>query len=105
MTKINLLNENSNIRPNVRKAIQKQVVGMLTENLPAIVDKTEKKNLVTIEVGEVADCPVVEMNGKPIYVTLEVGVTIVHPNDKVKGDKEKPVQATKETVPTLFPSE
>lgn len=102
MTKINLLNENSNIRPNVRKSIQKQVVSMLKESTPAILDDTNKKNVVIMEVGEVADCENEEMNGKSIYVTLEVGVTIVHPDSKVKDKTEK---VSTDSVPSLFPTE
>lgn len=97
MAKINLLNEKGNVRPKVRDGIKSQIGQMLKNNLSesVLLDTTKTAGTYVIEVGSV------ETTGEPIYATVTVGVSTIHPDAKRKSSKSvKTVDEVK--VPILF---
>jgi hypothetical protein len=97
MAKINLLNEKGNVRPKVRDGIKSQIGQMLKNNLSesVLLDNTKTAGTYVIEVGTV------ETTGDPVYATVTVGVSTIHPDAKRKSSKSvKTVDEVK--VPILF---
>jgi hypothetical protein len=97
MAKINLLNEKGNVRPKVRDGIKAQIGQMLQMSIGSKVDLVSTKNAGTyvIQVGNV------ESTDEPIYATVSVGVSTIHPDAKRKSSKSvKTVDEVK--VPNLF---
>ena len=97
MAKINLLNDKGNVRPKVRDGIKSQIGQMLKNNLSdkLLLDNTNTAGTYVIEVGTV------ETTGDPIYATVTVGVSTIHPDAKRKSSKSvKTVDEVK--VPILF---
>jgi hypothetical protein len=97
MAKINLLNEKGNVRPKVRDGIKSQIGQMLQMSIGSKVDLVSTKNAGTyvLEVGTV------ESTNEPIYATVSVGVSTIHPDAKRKSSKS--VKTVDEVeVPNLF---
>jgi hypothetical protein len=97
MAKINLLNEKGNVRPKVRDSVKAQI-GQMLKSATAdkfLMDTTKTAGTYVIEVGTV------ESTNEPIYATVSVGVSTIHPDTKRKSSKS--VKTVDEVeVPTLF---
>ena len=97
MAKINLLNEKGNVRPKVRDSVKTQI-GQMLKSATAdkfLMDTTKSAGTYVIEVGTV------ESTNEPIYATVSVGVSTIHPDAKRKSSKS--VKTVDEVeVPTLF---
>lgn len=97
MSKINLLNEKGNVRPKVRDSIKSQIGQMLKSSTADkfLLDTTKTAGTYVIEVGTV------ETTNEPIYATITVGVSTIHPDTKRKSSKSAKTVDEVE-VPTLF---
>ena len=93
MKTINFINAKGNVQPKVRTAIQKQIKSILKETAAMPLEDCKKGNILVCEVGTDAT------NGEPIFVTLTVGVTQSHPDNKSQ-KKEKKTKNVE--VPSLF---
>lgn len=98
MAKINLLNEKGNVRPKVRDGIKDQVGTIIRKGLSNFpIDTTSQSGVYVMEVGTV------ETTGEPVYATISVGVSTMHPNDKVKNSSRKSSKNTDTVeIPELF---
>ena len=97
MAKINLLNEKGNIRPKVRDGIKSQVGTILTKGLSNFpIDSTSQNGTYVMEVGTV------ESTGEPIWATITVGVSTLHPDMKVKTSSRKSSKTDEVEIPELF---
>lgn len=97
MAKINLLNEKGNVRPKVRDSIKLQIGQMLKTSTSQafLLDTTKTAGTYVVEVGSV------ESTNEPIYATVTVGVSTIHPDAKRKSSKSvKTVDQVE--VPNLF---
>jgi hypothetical protein len=97
MAKINLLNEKGNIRPKVRDSIKLQVGTMIRNSLSNLpFDSTQSSGTYVMEVGTVAT------TNEPIYATVTVGVSTIHPDVKAKNSNRKSSKTDSVELPELF---
>jgi hypothetical protein len=97
MAKINLLNEKGNIRPKVRDSIKLQVGTMIKSSLSNLpIDSTQSSGTYVMEVGTV------ETTNEPIFATITVGVSTIHPDVKAKNSNRKSSKTDSVEVPELF---
>jgi hypothetical protein len=97
MAKINLLNEKGNVRPKVRDGIKDQVGTIIRKGLSNFpIDTTSTSGTYVMEVGTV------ESTGEPVYATITVGVSTLHPDMKAKNSSRKSSKTDTVEVPELF---
>lgn len=95
MAKINLLNEKGNIRPKVRDSIKSQVGTLISKSVSLDMENTQSAGVYVVEVGQV------ETTNEPIWATITVGVSTVHPDTKSKNSRKSSKTDTVE-IPELF---
>lgn len=95
MAKINLLNEKGNVRPKVRDSIKSQIGTLISKSVEIDLRNTQKSGTYVVEVGQV------ETTNEPIYATITVGVSTVHPDTKSKNSRKSSKTDTVE-IPELF---
>jgi hypothetical protein len=96
MAKINLLNEKGNVRPKVRDDIKSQVGSLITKGLDELpIERTSQSGVYAMQVGTV------ETTGEPIFATISVGVSTMHPDTKAKNSRKSSKTDTVE-IPELF---
>jgi hypothetical protein len=95
MAKINLLNEKGNIRPKVRDGIKTQIGSLISKSVDIDMRNTQTAGTYVVEVGTV------ETTGEPIFATISVGVSTMHPDTKAKNSRKSSKTDTVE-IPELF---
>jgi len=95
MAKINLLNEKGNVRPKVRDSIKSQIGTLISKSVDIDLRNTKSAGTYVVEVGQV------ETTNEPIYATITVGVSTVHPDTKSKNSRKSSKTDTVE-IPELF---
>jgi uncharacterized protein (UPF0218 family) len=95
MAKINLLNEKGNIRPKVRDSIKSQIGTLISKSVEFDMQNTQSAGTYVVKVGEV------ETTNEPVWATITVGVSTIHPDTKAKTSR-KSSKTDNVELPELF---
>ena len=86
MSKINLYTKNGGISSTERTRLQRGMSDFLIKNGQGVIETTEKVKTLVIELGE-------NEKGEMVLGTFDLGITVVHPDNKpktVRKDTAKP---------------